>query len=419
MSIFWRGVTIWSLATIFYFFDNLLQVAPGAMKPQLSMTFGLSASELGTLASCYLWAYGLMQIPAGMMMDTIGPRKLLTIAGVSCALGSVLFSQAETFLIASVSRILIGFGASFAVIGCAKIASVWFHPRRFALFTGLMVAVGFSGSAFGLAAIHHVIGAYGWREAWMFAAFFGLIITIFMWFFIKDKPDLPVSEENKESSEKAPVIQSLKEVVTSSQDWLAAIYAGFMFVPTLAFASLWGTPYLVEAHGFSQEAAGYCTSLVFIGWVFGGPIYGWISDHIGRRNPPMYFANISTLIVTLIIIYGYNLSYAGISVCMFLLGFFSSGFIIAFVVVREKNRPENSGTAIGFINTMNTFSVALFQPLIGKILDLVSTNVIITDAGNIFSLADYQKALMIVPVSLVVSFFVLIPLRETYCKVKH
>lgn len=415
-SIFWHGVFIWTLAAIFYFFDNLLNVAPGGMKPQLSQAFQLSAAELGILSSCYLWPYGVMQIPAGIMMDTIGPRRVLSLAGISCAVGSILFALADGILLACVGRIFIGFGASFAVVGCSKIAAVWFSPRRFALFMGLMVAVGMFGGAVALAAVSDLINLFGWKQTLFGGAVVSLLISSLLWVFVRDTPPLMINREQAQKS--VPILQGLQEVITCPQAWLAAIYAGLMFVPTLAFA-LWGTPYLVEAHGFAQADAGKLTSLVFIGWVFGGPIYGWVSDYIGRRNPPMYFANITTLAVALWLIYGSGYSYTTLAAGMFLLGFFSSGFPIAYVVTREKNRPEISGTAIGFMNTLNTFSAAIFQWLIGWILDLVATDVIITSTGKEFSLLDYQKALMCIPICLAIAFVALLRVKETYCIVKH
>lgn len=419
-SIFWRGVLIWTLATAFYFFDNLLNVAPGGMKPQLSQAFNLSASELGILSSCYLWSYGIMQIPAGLLMDTVGPRKVLSIAGISCAFGTVLFGVADTILVACLGRILIGFGASFAVVGCTKIASVWFPPRRFALFMGLMVAVGMLGGAFGLAAVSSIIKTFGWQNALLSGALISLIISLLIWLIVRDNPPTKAGAVTPVIGKSSvPIMTGLAEVVTCPQAWLAAIYAGLMFVPTLAFGGLWGTPYLVEAHGFSQESAGLLASLVFVGWVFGGPIYGWVSDYIGLRNLPMYIANISTFCITVWLIYGTAISFTSVAIAMFLLGFFSSGFLIAFVVTRENNRPEIAGTAIGFINMINTFSVALFQWLIGWILDLVATGVIIEGSGKEFSLLDYQKALVCIPVCLIVAFFVLLSLKETYCIVRH
>jgi sugar phosphate permease len=435
-SIFWQGVIIWSLATVFYFFDNLLNVAPGGMKPQLSQAFNLSAGDLGILSSCYLWSYGIMQIPAGLLMDTVGPRRLLSLAGLSCAFGSMLFTFADTILAACVGRLFIGFGASFAVVGCSKIAAVWFPPRRFALFMGIMVAVGMLGAAFALSAVSKIIDNFGWKQTLLGSTLISLFLSAMLWLIVRDRPRAHVKGVTEvKPTKQVPILKGLAEVVMCRQDWYAAIYAGLMFVPTIAFGALWGTPYLVEAHGFSQEKAGYLSSLVFIGWVFGGPIYGWVSDYIGRRNIPMYFANISTFIVTLWLIYGSGYSFNTLAIGMFLLGFCSSGFLIAFVVTREKNRPEISGTAIGFINMLNTFSGAFFQWFIGWILDnidnikrvvtsilgleYVPSGVIMSEAGNQFTLGDYQKALLCIPVCLFIAFLVLLRVKETYCIVKH
>jgi len=357
-------------------------------------------------------------------MDTIGPRRILSFAAISCACGTMLFGLAQSILLACVGRVLIGFGASFAVVGCSKIASVWFPPRRFALFMGLMVAVGMLGGAFGLAAVSVIIDTFGWQQALLTGAGFGVFLGCMLWLVVRDRPadaeDLAHLEVTPVKQEpRVPIFTGLSEVITCKQDWLAAIYAGLMFVPTLAFGGLWGTPYLVEAHGFSQASAGMLSALVFVGWVFGGPIYGWVSDYIGRRNLPMYVANICTFVVSVWLIYGASLSFAGVAIGMFLLGFFSSGFLIAFVVTREKNRPEISGTAIGFINMLNTFSVAFFQWFIGWILDMGATGVIITDAGKEFSLLDYLIELLFIPVCLIIAFFALIRIKETYCIVKH
>ena len=197
MTKFHKGLMIWGLATVFYFFDNLLNVSPSAMKSELMVEFNCSGAALGALASCYLWSYGLMQIPVGILMDKYGPRRLLTIASLSCALGSFVFGWAMTLQMAMLGRLLIGFGASFAVVGCTKIASLWFPAKRFALFIGLMVTIGMLGAAFGLSTVKWIIDKLDWRQSMYMASMLALVIAAMLWTLVRDKP----SEQDDNASE--------------------------------------------------------------------------------------------------------------------------------------------------------------------------------------------------------------------------
>jgi hypothetical protein len=101
---------------------------------------------------------------------------------------------------------------------------------------------------------------------------------------------------------------------------------------------------------------------------------------------------------------------------MFLLGACSSGFILAFSIVREINTPLLTGTAIGFINTLNNASGALAQPIIGKLLDNSWDGKILPDGNPIYSLEMYNTAFLMLPVCLVIAFVLLPFIRETFCR---
>ncbi len=416
-NVWLKACLFWGLATLFYFYDNLLQISPSAMKPELFATFVRDAEQFGSLSAYCLYAYGLMQIPAGLLMDRFGPRQLLTVACVLCAIGSLLFGTAVTIWEAKFGRVMIGIGASFALVSCLNIASQWFPANRFALITGLTVTVGFLGAVFGLSTVSGIVAHLGWRETMQWGGIFGLILAFFLWILIRDKNEESAERPTEKPIATASVFSGLLQVIQHKQTWIAALYAGLMFVPTLAFGGLWGIPFLVEAHGFTRASAGMCISMIYLGWVFGGPFWGFISDYYKRRNLPMMIATLFTLLNCLAVIYLENLSVQTLSVLLFVLGFSSSGFILAFAVVRESNSALVVGTALGFMNALNTFWGALAQPVIGKILDMsVESSVTYSGVERTFNLMQYQKALMALPICLCVSLVMLFFLKETFCE---
>src|ERR1700730_15944572 len=97
-SINLRAASIWGLAAVFYFYELVLLVSPSVMLNDLTLTFSTSAEQLGSLAAFYYYAYAAMQIPVGLLMDRFGPRILLTLAALFCALGCLIFGFAPNLL---------------------------------------------------------------------------------------------------------------------------------------------------------------------------------------------------------------------------------------------------------------------------------------------------------------------------------
>ena len=408
-----QAAFVWGLAAFFYFYELMLLVSPSVMLDDLAITFQTSAEQLGSLAAYYYYAYALMQIPVGILMDRFGPRILLTVASLLCCLGCVIFGLAPTLLIAQIGRFVMGIGGSFAVVGCLKLASLWFPTNRFALLTGIMVSVGMMGGVFGQAPVAKLVMTFGWRDTTLMGAAMGAILSVIICFVISNHPfkankiHMPIST--------FPFGKGLWLVMKNPQVWIASLYAGLMFVPTTGFGQLWGVPYFVERYQIEKDAAGMMVSMIFFGWAIGGPAFGWISDRILRRKGPMAVSAIASLFIMLMIL---NVPVAAfqMNILMFLLGAFSSGFIVAFSVVREISAPILTGTAIGFINTLNNLSGALAQPIIGRLLDKQWDGKLSANGDPIYSQAMYNDAFLFLPVCLLIALIVLPFVRETYCK---
>jgi len=101
-------------------------------------------------------------------------------------------------------------------------------------------------------------------------------------------------------------------IIRNQQIWVNGMYGCLVYLPTTVFAELWGIPYLQHAHGLSAQGAGLANSLLFLGFILGAPLMGYISDKLQRRKFPMLFGAGGAAIVMMMILYLPGLSESNI-----------------------------------------------------------------------------------------------------------
>jgi MFS family permease len=178
---------ICGLAALFYSYEYLLRVMPSVMEPELRTTYQLDASGFGALAAIYYIAYTPMQLFVGILMDRFGPRRLLAVSCLFCAIGTYLFAATEILSIAQTGRFLIGFGSAFAFVGVLKLASIWLPANRFALISGLTTTLGMAGAMFGDIVLTGIVHQIGWQELSVIAALVGVILAAVIFIFVRDR----------------------------------------------------------------------------------------------------------------------------------------------------------------------------------------------------------------------------------------
>ncbi len=407
---------VFALSSSFLFYKYLLQVSPTVMSLELMHTFSLTGESLGNLAAFYFYAYLTMQLPVGLLLDHFSPKRLVAAAIAVCALGALLFAKAESLGIADLGRLLIGIGGAFSAVGTMKLITIWFPPKRFAFVSGLMMTVGMLGAVGGEAPVAHMVTALGWRHTMLYCAIVGFILAVCFWIFVFDKKSSKEAASVK--TRKNAFFYDLKQIIKNPQSWLISLYSGLAFAPISAFAGLWGVPYMMQAYQMSKAEIAGLVSLTFIGFAIGSPLAGWFSDRIKRRKPIMIFGTLLGLAFLSIVVYASHLSKTELALLLFLFGFFTSFFFVSFALMREINSPKASGTAIAFINMFNAIFGALSEPLIGKLLDLGWHHKML-EGARIFSVRDYQHALVALPICMIIALFLQLFIRETFCKPKE
>ncbi len=410
-----KGWIVWGLAALFYFYEFWLQVSPGVMVPNLLRDFKVNALALGNLAAFYFYTYALMQIPAGVLIDRFGPRYLLSFAIIFCVVGCFCFGSAESLFQAKIGRAIIGIGSAFAVVSCLKVTANWFPPRYFALMTGFMITLGMTGAVIGEGPLALIVEAIDWRNTMFLLSGIGLILLIAIFSILRDHPSSHYIKLQAKHLKEKHFFSGLRVILRNKQVWLVSIYGGLMYAPTTAFGALWGVPFIMGSHKTSRPIAALLVSFIFIGWAVGAPLFGLYSNHIQKRKPPMYIGCGGALICLLLIIYVEQFPIIVDGILLFFFGFFSSGFLVAFTVVREVTPHAYAATAISFINMLNMLGGAIAQPVIGAILDVYWKGNMMTGAP-VFAVSDYFIALIALPAAFVIALMFLPFIKETHCK---
>jgi MFS family permease len=405
---------IWLLSALFMFYKYALEVSPSVMTSTLMKTFNISGTALGNLAACYFYAYLLLQIPAGLLLDKIGPRKVTTLAITLCAAGSILFARADSLLVASIGRFLTGAGAAFAAVNCLKLIANWFAPKQFAFMAGLMMTVAMLGAVGGQAPLSRFIEAMDWRYAMEFIGLAGLLLAALFWITVRDVSPTHKIERHI-VSQKISLFESLKRVLKNRQAWWLSVYSGFAFAPVMIFGGLWGVSFTSEAFGLSSGMAAQSVSLIFIGFAVGAPVFGWFSDWLGRRVIVMFWGTLLSLFSITAVIYMPELSESLLTLLLFLFGFSISSFLLCFTMIREISLPILAATAIGFMNAFDALFGAFSDPLTGMFLDWGWDGKIV-DGARVFSLSAYKAAFLTLPAYLLIALLSLAKIKETFCK---
>lgn len=406
------GWLVWGLAAAFYFSDYLARVAPGVMHRYLQIDFGINEVGFGILTASFYVPYIMMQIPVGLTVDRLSIRDLLTLMSLITAFGCCVFGLADGLMMASIGRMLIGFSAAFAFVCALRLATSWFPPTMLGLLSGLTQALGMLGAAAGEAPVSFLVAQVGWRHSMLIIAFLFIALAGLLYQFVQDRPKERKHEVHPIN--RISIFDSLKIILSSSQTWLNAMYAGFLFGPTAVIGEAIGPAYLQFGRGLGAHAAAFATGLIFIGWGISGPITGWLSDRIGLRKPLMIISALLSLIFTTLFVFLPNMSQTTAYLLFFAFGLTNTGVALSYAVSTELHERSVVGTSIAFTNMTSIFVGALLQPFVGWLVDLVAGS----RAYNLETvlLSDFQAGLKVLPLCSLVALVLSFTIKETYCK---
>lgn len=415
-SYFWLAWLMCGLGAVFYIYEYFLRISPSVMTTEIMQSYMISAGSFGNLMGFFYYAYTPAQLVVGITMDRFGPRRILTIACLICAIGSYLFANSPALWMASAGRFMVGFGSAFAFVGVLKLATIWLPPDRFAMVSGLTSALGTIGAMFGQVILTELVKRVTWQETVLYTAVIGVVLTAILGIFLRDHAPYEEIETTVHRSTFSEIFTSFGKIASNPQIWIVGLIGCLMYLPTSAFAEAWANSYFRTAYQFSMEDAAFAVSAIFFGFTIGGPVNGWLSDHLRTRRLPLLIGSLGAAILITIILYVPNLPKPAVFALLFLFGAFYGAQVIVFAVGREVSPANAAATAVALTNMLVMLGGSIFQPVIGVFLDM-SWNGEMADSLPIYTGQDYQLSLIVLPLALLGSGLLSLLLKETHCKV--
>jgi sugar phosphate permease len=410
-----KAWVVWSFAGLFYCYQFILRNSPGVMTQDLMKDFSIEACALGVLTTFYLISYTALQIPIGVGMDKFGPTRLLRIAVPLCVVGTAFFGLSESFYLACFGRLLIGAGSACAFLGALKLATLWFHPEKLALVVGFTLLAGKVGAALGKSPVALLVETLGWREAILYVILpLGCILSACIWFFVSDTPPSgPLTTIEPIDTRLKTLFERLYKIMLDYRIWALGFYGALMYVPMLAFADLWGDPFLMELYDIDKVTAASVTTMFYFGVGIGSPVVALLSDYFRARKIPMAIGAALAILCNVIIIYVPAIPLSTMYALLFSAGFIFSAQPLIFASVCQLTPLSSNGTAVSFTNMIVMMLGLVTQPLIGHFLDW-SWSGIMQNGVPFYTVSDYRFALLCIPIGLLLALVMMPLIPETF-----
>ncbi len=364
---------ILALAIFAYTVVIFHRMSPAVMADAIMLDLGVNAAFLGLLASAYFYPYAVLQIPSGIMSDTYSPRKLISFALALTCLGTFIFATAANGTIAFVGRLGVGIGCSLILMPAYKALADWFSQKIYVIIVSsvLAVAVGVASALAG-APLSYFVENFGWRLSTQGLTAITLVATVLTWFFFKDGTTTSREVETKVSSEpKLSVLASIKIILSKRNFWLLTLAFTVNAAILFSFVGLWAGLYYTNVVGLSRQEMSSLLSIAAIIAIVAPILFATVAAKLSSRKGIIVASN-AVFFAMMLYLFFNNGSFGSSEVFIWGIGLsivLNSPAGLYMASARELFPKNIASTANGLLYSFAMFGSAVFQPLIGALLD--------------------------------------------------
>jgi sugar phosphate permease len=364
MTTRWKVFT--ALAAMFsvgFFYRVSMAVSADAISKDL----GLSAAQLGVLSGIFFYAFAVMQIPLGPLLDRFGGRRIITLLGLVTTCGSMFFAMAINYHMALAGRMLLGMGTACVLMGSFKIFTNWFTRQEFTAVSGYMVAAGNLGNLTATAPLAQALSRFGWRQTFLAVSLLQVVITLIVYVVVCDAPRQMVKPPEAASLGDPGLLQTWRLIIATRQFWLISLLAFFWYANYMVLLALWGGPYLMDAIGLTNSQSGTMLFCISIGFIAGSLSVGnMVTRLFGSLKTTIIFGQ-TLLLFGMLAMLGPAESFSKpmLACLFFIIGLAASTGVIIYPLAREIVPHRFVATAMTCVNFFLLMGAAVTQHIMG------------------------------------------------------
>ena len=358
-----RAYLAWAAVAIAYAIAFLQRVSPQSISWNFMHDFSTDAAGVAMLASSYFWGYTLMQIPAGVLVDRYGVKRVVLFSMVASSLGSAAFALAPNILDVFAARLVIACGDALVFTALLKLVAQSFSDERFGMMSGISQVSGYVGGVIATTPLAAAVTGFGWRACFLFIAAVGLANLAFAKVVLK--PD-PVTCSNKTLK---GVVMAARQSLTQLANWGCAMTFASHFAVVTTLSGVWGIPMVAHFFNISPTAAATPLLAFMIGNAVGSIFLGHMAD---RAAAALDSALIRVCVLRMVLIamllppiaHSFGLVY--VTIVFTALGLVAGGTV---PLVLKCTKKLYTAELIGVGASVNTTAAGIFaglaQPVIG------------------------------------------------------
>ena len=376
-----------------YTVSQFLRTSIGVLSPNMMNDFNINHNDMGLLGGVFFLSFAIFQIPAGILIDRFGPRKVMSSVIIFGVLGSIIFALSNSFYSLLIGRIFMGLGCSICLMGSLVLITRWSDTNQFSKLAGIILAVGGIGGLLATTPLSYFSELYGWRLSFWLAAVVTFFVMLLYYHILEDRDKgLFINKKNKSISPKN-LFFVLKE-----RNFKFMIPMSLMsYSSVVVILGLWGAPYLKDIHDLDSIERGKILMLMAISWNIGSFVFGRLRSVFGSYKRVVIFGSLGVIFLLFVLSFISNINSNYLYILFCALGFFgafSVALISHYQVLFDK---EYMGRALSTANFFNFGGVFFIQWLTGKIIFIMGGN----SSGA--PIGAYRVAFLFVAILLLVS----------------